>query len=333
MSTLVTRRVFMQSAVGTLATFVLPLRLAAAADEGKTFAPNAFVAIDNDGSVTLTVQRSEMGQGIRTALAMILCDELDADWHRVRVVQAPGDARYGDQDTVGDYSLIVSWDPLRKAAASAREMLVRAASRALDTAPEKLRTESGKVIAPDGRALDYGALAKVAALEAVPENPKLKNASQYRLIGRPTPSVDLPALTTGATIYGLDVRAPGMQYAMIEHAPLPKARMRSVDDAASRAVPGVSAVFAIEGKFVASGATSSGVAIVARDSWTCLKARRASMSGAAACPCACLRSSNVEIRRARASRRRQARPSSNCSRPDSPPKDPGSNARSDVARR
>src|SRR5207237_8353201 len=85
MSMLVTRRVFMQSAASTLAAFVLPLRLAAATDEGKAFAPNAFVAIDNDGSVTLTVQRSEMGQGIRTALAMILCEELDADWHRVRV--------------------------------------------------------------------------------------------------------------------------------------------------------------------------------------------------------------------------------------------------------
>ncbi|WP_284618318.1 xanthine dehydrogenase family protein molybdopterin-binding subunit [Aquabacterium humicola] len=274
------RRSLLLAGAGSVGALVLPLRLAAqpagTGGAASAFEPNAFIRITPDDRVVLTSHRAEMGQGTRTALAMILCDELDADWSRVTVQRADGDARYGDQNTVGDATLIVSWEPLRQAAAAARTMLVQAAAAQWKLAPEALRTGAGRVSTKDGtKSARYGELVRAAAKLPVPSSPTLKAAADYTLIGRPTPGVDLRAQTTGAMVYGLDVRRPGMRYAVVARAPLPGVTLKQIDDRAARAVAGVEHVFALDAVFRAEGSTDAGVAVVARDSWACLQARRA----------------------------------------------------------
>jgi len=272
------RRRFVQAGGAAALGLVVPLHLAAKeAAAGEAFAPNAFIRIAPDDSVTLVAHRSEMGQGIRTTLAMILCDELDADWSRVHVERATGAARYGDQNTVGDASLFLGWTPLRTAAATAREMLVAAAGRAFGVPAQALHTEGGRVVVTGSqplRALRYGELATRAALQPVPTAPRLKTRAQYRLIGTPQSSVDLRAQTTGRMVYGIDVVRPGMRYAVLVRAPLPNTRLKAFDAAGAKAVAGVLDVFAVPGVFAGEGATYDAVAIVGRDSWSCLKARR-----------------------------------------------------------
>jgi isoquinoline 1-oxidoreductase beta subunit len=272
------RRRFLQRSASIAGALVLPLQLSARTPPpSQPFEPNAFVSVLPDDRVVLTVQRSEMGQGIRTALAMLLCDELDADWSRVTVEQAPGHERYGDQDTVGDFSLVVSWLPLRKAAASVREMFIEAASRRLGVDRGRLNTRDGRVIVagtmPE-RSLRYGELVAEARALPVPASPRLKAPSEFRLIGRPTPGIDLKAITMGQRVYGLDVQRPGMLFAVVERAPSPGWRVQSFDEAAVKQSSGVHAVFELPGRFAGEGATYPGVAIVASDSWSCLKARR-----------------------------------------------------------
>ena len=295
-----TRRRVLQIAGSTFAGLVLPLplRLEAATSGGSaalpasappgfaprtapgSFAPSVFLRIAPDDTVTLVTHRSEMGQGIRTALAMLLCDELDADWSRVRVERADGDARYGDQDTVGDQSLLTCWMPLRTAAAQARAMLVAAAAEALGVPASALRTQDGAVhLAASGnapaRTLRYGELAARASRQPVPDAPPLKKPAEFRLVGKPQPGIDLVAQTTGRMVYGLDVQRPGLQYAVIARAPLPLGTLKRFDAKAALALPGVLAAFALPGAWAAEGATTAGVAIVARDSWACLQGRRA----------------------------------------------------------
>jgi isoquinoline 1-oxidoreductase beta subunit len=272
------RRDFLRLGLGVGAALVLGFRTEAVAATAATapaaFAPNAFVAIFSDGMVELTVHRSEMGQGIRTTLAMILADELDADWQRVRVVQAPGHPRYGNQYTTGDGSLLYGWEPLRKAAATARAMLLAAAGRELGVPVKELRTQSGDVLHDaSGRRRGYGALASRAAAEDVPTAPPLKTSADFRLIGRSMPSVDLMAATSGAVIYGADVRRPGMLHAVVARAPMAKATLKSFDASAAKTIEGFVDAFALVGRFAPYGGTIDGVAVVATDTWTALQAR------------------------------------------------------------
>ncbi len=271
------RRQFLQAGAASVAAFSLPINLEAAATNAAetSFAPSAFIEIFSTGKIALTVHRAEMGQGIRTTLAMVLCDELDADWKNVTVIRANGDAKYGDQNTVGDASIFLGWIPLRTAAATAKAMLVSAASRKLNVPANELRTESGFVIAKDGKRLGYGELAALAAKEVPPATPKLKAANEFRIIGKYVASVDLHAQTTGALTFGLDVIVPGMRYALIERAPLPDTKLKSFDAAASKSVAGVTDVFAMESEFMAEGHTYAGVVVVAGDSWSCIEGRRA----------------------------------------------------------
>lgn len=271
------RRTFLQVTAATVASFTLPFNLEAATNKANpsTFAPNAFIEIFPDGTIALTVHRSEMGQGIRTTLAMVLCDELDADWAKIKVIRAQGDAKYGDQNTVGDASIFLGWQPLRTAAATARQMLINAASHKKNVPAADLSAQNGFVIAKDGKRMGYGELAALAAKEVAPTGPKLKVAADYKIIGTKVPGVDLVAQTTGALTFGLDVSVPGMQYAVIARAPLPDTKLKSFDASATKAVAGVSDVFAMESQFMAEGHTYAGVVVVARDSWSCIKGRRA----------------------------------------------------------
>lgn len=230
------------------------------------FAPNAWVRIAVDGTVTVTVAKSEMGQGIRTALPMIVAEELDADWAMVRIEQALADDKYGSMVTGGSMSVRTSWETLRKAGAAARMMLLGAAAQRWNVAVTECRTERGTVVhEPTGRALRYGELAQDAARLPVPGDPPLKQPSEFRIIGQRIPRLDTPGKVDGSAVFGLDVRVPGMLFAAIARCPVFGGKMASFDGARARAMPGVRHVLPM----------FRGVAVAADTTWQALRARDA----------------------------------------------------------
>ncbi len=253
-----------------------PIGRAEAAPDA-TLSPNLFVAVDATGRVSITVPRSEMGTGIKTSLAQALADELDADWAQVRVIQAPGDARYGDQNTDGSRSVRQFLLPLRRAGASARHMLIAAAAQRWQCAPEACRTEAGFVLgATPGQRLGYGELVEAAARVPIPavDGLTLKPASEWRFIGKPMPVVDLDAIVHGQAVYGIDVVLPGMRYASIERPPVYGATLKSYDAKAALAVRGVERVVEIPTTPVPSGfAPLGGIAVIATSTWAAQQGR------------------------------------------------------------
>jgi len=246
------------------------------------FTPNAFVRIDPDGTVTLTVARPEIGQGVRTALPMMLAEELDVDLASVRIEQAGVDhAAYGDQYAGGSQSVRTGWAPLRRAGAVARAMLVAAAAQRWNVDPAACRTAGGAVLhPPSGRRASYAVLASDAARLPVPEQVALKGAADFVLVGRPTRQLETPAIVAGGVRYGIDTRVPGMHFASIERAPVLGARIVSLDERAARAVPGVTAVIAIDAQSLEGFGDNNprpadGVAVIATSTWAALKGRRA----------------------------------------------------------
>jgi len=241
----------------------------AAADGGLAapFQPGPFLMVDADGSVTVWVARSDMGQGVRTTVPMIVADEMDADWSRVRIVQADAHPnRYGRMMTVGSSSVRGGgWTPLRRAGAAAREMLRSAAAERWKVAAAGCRTEGGRVVHDaSGRSLGYGELAEAAAALPVPAEPALKDPSAFRLIGTRVPMLDTPDKVTGRAVYGMDVRVPGMLYATVLRPPVFGGSLRSFDPARALAVPGVRQVVEI----------GAGLAVVATSTWAAFKGAR-----------------------------------------------------------
>ncbi|OLC76136.1 MAG: hypothetical protein AUH78_07450 [Gemmatimonadetes bacterium 13_1_40CM_4_69_8] len=269
----VNRREFLKTGAAAGASLVIGLYLptfdpsashAAAARE--PFKPNAWIEIRPDSSVIIWTGRSEMGQGVRTAMPMIVAEELEADWTRVRVAQADADPAYGDQFTVGSRSVRSGFEPLRKAGAAAREMLIGAAALTWNVPREACRARNGIVEhAPTGRRLGYGDLAARAATFPVPADPPLKRPSEFRILGTRVPRVDTPDKVSGAAIFGLDVRVPGMVYAAVARCPVFGGRVRTFDPAPALAVPGVQHVVQI----------SSGVAVVADRTWAAFQGKKA----------------------------------------------------------
>jgi CO/xanthine dehydrogenase Mo-binding subunit len=247
--------------------FPLPRRFAAE-PEVADLQPSPFVRVGVDGTVTIWVAKSEMGQGVRTALPMIVADELDADWDAVEIVQAEAHPnRYGGQMTVGSSSVRgASWMPLRKAGATARAMLVSAAAARLGVEAASLRTEKGRVVHDaSGRSLSYGDLAGDAAVLPVPEDVSLKDASTFGIIGTSPPLVDTPDIVTGRAAFGIDSRTPGMRFATVVRCPVFGGSLESFDDARAREVPGVEDVVSV----------SAGVAVVATNTWAAFKGAEA----------------------------------------------------------
>jgi isoquinoline 1-oxidoreductase beta subunit len=206
------------------------------------FAPNAFLQVDASGGVTIWLARSDMGQGVRTALPMIVADELDADWSQVRVVQADAHPnKYGRMMTVGSTSVRNgAWVPLRRAGASAREMLVAAAAARWSVPASELQTANGSVThAASRRTASYGSLAEAAGAMPVPTEPRLKTPSEFKLIGTRVPLIDTKEKVTGRAIYGADVRVPSMLFATVVHPPVFGGKLASFDDHNARAVRGV----------------------------------------------------------------------------------------------
>ncbi|HKE92498.1 MAG TPA: xanthine dehydrogenase family protein molybdopterin-binding subunit [Gemmatimonadales bacterium] len=262
-----TRREFLQTSATIGASLVIGFHLPAAGRRSAaSFKPNAWLEIQPDGAVTIWTGRSEMGQGVRTAMPMIVAEELEADWQTVRVVQADANPAYGDQMTVGSRSVQSGWEPLRRAGAAAREMLIAAAALTWDLPGAECRAEKGVVRhAASGRTLGYGTLTGRAATLPVPANPPLKSPAEYRLLGTRVPRVDTAAKVTGRAQFGLDVRVPGMVFAAVARSPVFGGRVTSFDGAAARAVPGVSGVEQI----------SRGVAVVAENTWAAFQGKRA----------------------------------------------------------
>jgi isoquinoline 1-oxidoreductase beta subunit len=242
--------------------------LAAAADAPVVL--NAWIHVGTDDLVTILIDKSEMGQSILTGLAMIAADELDCDWKKVRTEFAPADKvyfnpRFGAQGTGGSSGTPTSWDPLRKASATARAMLLEAAAQKWGVDASQCSAENNAILhSPTKRRTTYGSLAELAAKLPVPQNVPLKTPSQYNLIGKATKRLDTPDKVNGSAHYGIDVRLPGMLYAVVVRCPVFGGKVASFDAAKAKAIPGVKNVIQI----------SNGVAVVADNTWTAMQGRR-----------------------------------------------------------
>ena len=237
--------------------------------------PSAFVQIAGNGEITVTINRLEFGQGVHTALPMILAEELDADWSLVRSRHGTNDPAYVDplfgiHLTGGSHSIKNSFTQYRELGARARAMLLSAAAARWKVDVATLRTQAGTVLGPENRKLGYGELAEAAMALPVPEKVALKDPKDFRIIGRPTPRLDARAKSSGRQDFGIDTRLPGQLTAVVARPPVFGARLASVDDNAARAVKGVKAVLRVP---LDRGA--EGVAVVADGYWQATQGRDA----------------------------------------------------------
>ncbi len=249
-----------------------PLLVAQQPPPPKVYPPDAFVHVRRDGHVVITVNRLEFGQGVQTSLPMILADEMDADWSKVIAELAPAgdvykDPLFGIQMVGGSGSIAHSFQQYRELGAKTRAMLVAAAADAWKVTPNQCRTENSVVYGPGNRSARYAELADDAAKKPVPQNVKLKNASEFRLIGKRVPRLDSRSKCDGSQKFGLDLDLPGMKIALVAHPPVFGGRVKSIDDRDARSLDGVRDVFEIP---LAKG---SAVAVVADRFWTAKQAR------------------------------------------------------------
>lgn len=268
------RRDFLKSSAalgsGLLLGFYLP-GTARAAAPAAALAPNAWLRIASDGQVTVFVDKSEMGQGVMTSLPMIVAEELDADWNKVKAEFAPAAPAYkhpwfGIQGTGGSTSVRSGWEALRKTGAAAREMLVAAAAKKWKVDAATCRTDNGFVLhTKSKRKASYGELATAAATLPVPAEPKLKDAKTFKLVGKGRPRLDTPAKVRGQAQFGIDVRLPGMLIAVAARSPVIGGQLKSFDGEKVKGIPGVRYVVEI----------STGVAVLASSYWAAMKGREA----------------------------------------------------------
>ena len=273
--TQVTRRAFLETAgaagAGLVISFYLPSGLRFRSPTAGPFAPNAWLRIGEDESVLVIVDRSEMGQGVTTALPMLLAEELEADWSRIRIEFAPADKAYtnpmfGMQGTGGSTSVRAAYTPLRKAGAAARELLVAAAAQTWGVEKAECRAERGAVVhARSKRRLTYGKLVTKAATLGAPPDVPLKDPKDWKILGTRVRRLDTPPKVDGSAQFGIDVKVPGMLVAVVARSPVFGGKVTSFDAAKAKAVPGVRQVVQI----------SSGVAVVADGYWPAKKGRDA----------------------------------------------------------
>ncbi len=274
-----TRRDFLKVAAvggGLVLTISLPgcKPKAGSAPAAGPIDPSVFVRINPDNSIVITVAKSEMGQGVRTSLAMLVAEELDADWNQVRVEQASFDPKYGEMGTGGSSSVLSNWKPMREAGAALRSLLVAAAAKEWGVDPKDCQTENSFVThAVSGRRIHFGAVAEKAAALPLPKTVVLKPKADWKLLGKDRVSIISADVIHGKAVYGLDVKVPGMLYAAIERTPTFGGRVKSVDSAKALAVPGVKQV--VEIPALADGINiHAGVAVVATNTWAALQGRR-----------------------------------------------------------
>ncbi len=244
--------------VGFTLAFHWPVRAANEPEQAPDttdgqFAPNAFIRIDHTGKTTLVMPQVEMGQGVYTAVAMILAEELDADYSKVELKHAPPNDKlyanpiFGIQVTGNSNSIRAFWKPLRQAGAAARAMLVQAAAQQWQVDPASCSASNGIVMhAASGRSLAYDDLADAAGTVPVPQDPPLKDPKDFKLIGKPLKRFDTPSKVNGSAIYGIDAMLPGMKFATIAACPVFGGKVGKVDDSAAKAVPGVRQVVVLD---------------------------------------------------------------------------------------
>src|ERR1700730_12424358 len=273
------RRSFLKTgaagATGLVIGFYLPGRFdspeAAPARAAEPEALHRLMRIGTDDSVTIMIDKSEMGQGIQTALCMLAAEELECDWKKIRTEFAPAAKEYfnpafGMQGTGGSSSVRSSWDPMRKAGAAAREMLMEAAAQKWGVEKTTCRAENGVVLhEATKRKLTYGSVAEAAAKLPVPADVPLKDPKLYHVIGKSTKRLDTPDKVNGRAEFGIDIRRPGMLYAVVARCPVFGGKVASFDATKAKAVAGVKNVIQI----------SSGVAVIADSTWTAMQGRRA----------------------------------------------------------
>jgi CO/xanthine dehydrogenase Mo-binding subunit len=262
------RREFVAAAVsagtGLVVGFYLPHGRLNKGD--RSFSPNAYVRITLDNKITIVVARSEMGQGVRTALPMILAEELEADWKQIEIEQAGASTLYGDQTTGGSASVRTTWDPMRKAGAAAREMLISAAALTWGVSRSGCSAQNGTVVhAPSNRRLNYGDLVGKAATLPIPSDVILKQPRDYKIVGQRLARVDTPSKVKGEAGFGIDFRMPGMKFAVLSRCPTIGGKVVSFDDKESKKNPSVSFV----GKI-----SDAAVAVVADSVWGAMEGRR-----------------------------------------------------------
>ena len=261
------RREFVAAGVaagaGLVIGFYLPHK---SRGQQESFSPNAYLRIAPDNKVTIVVARSEMGQGVRTALPMILAEELDADWKQIEIEQAGASTLFGDQTTGGSASIRTTWDPMRKAGAAAREMLISAAALTWNVPRSTCTAENSRIKhAASNRSLSYGELAAKAATLPIPTDVPLKQSKDYKIVGQRLARVDSPAKVKGEAVFGIDFRIPGMKFAVLARCPTIAGKASAFDDTESKKISGVSYVGKIG---------DSAVAVVADSVWGAMEGRR-----------------------------------------------------------
>ncbi len=282
----VSRRDFIKSTSVGMTGLLLGIQLSCTDNSKKltgnpaaVFSPNFFISINGNGDVTLLAHRSEMGTGIRTSLPLVMADELEADWSRVKVEQAQGDEKYGDQNTDGSYSVRMFYTPMRKAGATVRLMLEQAAAKEWGVAVSECKAQHHEVVHSSGKAFGFGYLAEKADALPIPEESAitLKDPKDFKYITKQSSIVDLKDIVTGKAKFGYDTKLPNTKYAVIKRNPEAGAGLKSFNPDAALKVPGVINVFSLDAPGFPTNFNKplGGVVVVAENTWAAMKGRDA----------------------------------------------------------
>ena len=274
------RRTFLKASGLTATGIILGLQSCSPGGSKTSFSPNVYLTVNGDGSVLIVAHRSEMGTGIRTGLPLIVADELEADWKQVKVVQAVGDeAKYGNQNTDGSFSVRMFFQPMRKAGATARMMLEQAAAKQWSVPAGECKAINHEVVhGPSGKKLGFGALTDEASKLTAPKDEELvfKKKADWKYIGKSTDIVDINDVVSGKTVYGLDVNLPGMKYATVLRCPVVGGKVKTYNADKAKQIPGVVKVLEIETKGFPTDFQNplGGIVIVAENTYAAISARK-----------------------------------------------------------
>ncbi len=275
----VDRRFFLKATGLTATGVILGLQMQCAPKKpGVPFSPNVYLTINGDGTVTIVAHRQEMGTGIRTNLPLVIADELEADWSKVKLVQAVGDEpKYGDQNTDGSYSVRMFFEPMRKAGASARFMLEQAAANEWKVAVTECKALNHEVVHSSGKKMAFADLTEAASKLPAPkdEDIKLKDKADWKYIGKSTGTYDAPFIVNGSAIYGMDSKVDGMKYAVIARSPVAGGKVKSFNADKAKAIVGVVNVMEVPATAFPAGfeVPMGGIAIIADNTWAAVSAR------------------------------------------------------------
>ncbi|MHB1148074.1 MAG: xanthine dehydrogenase family protein molybdopterin-binding subunit [Lutibacter sp.] len=277
----ISRRTFVKSVGLASGGFILACNTSVFSDketpENKdlaSFNPNLFVQLNSDGSLILIASRSEMGNGVRTSLTSVIADEMDADWTKVIVQQAVGDAKYGDQNTDGSRSVRYLYEPMRKMGAMARAMLITAAAQKWQVPETECTAENHFVLHSSGKKIAYGDLVESAKNIEVPTELTYKNPKDFKYIGKKLRGVDVEEYANGSAIFGLDKRLPNMKFAAMQRCPVTFGTVKSFDKTAALKIPGVIDVIEIP-RIEKPFGTLGGIAVIASNTWAAFKGKEA----------------------------------------------------------